>query len=174
MNSQEVELAGGHGFYTKIVLKNPSLIFEGERVKLELHPHTGHVALYVGSRIQISLLSTSITVLAREPVIEVNGKVLFKEFYEKGYYGGHLLMRKLRATGHDALFTGYIKLHVIVSDVYSAATLSFRGYAERIPPLVQWDELHSFLRAVPFFIIEALILMVVTTIRRIGSVRYEA
>ena len=141
INSTEVTVQNGYGFYTTITAFNPSITLQGDQTT--------------------SLnIKGNATFLIRQPEITVNGKIQFENFYM-------LHPPTIYSDGRNTTLSGKITLNIYVSDEYTIA-LPYKFQSSITvkyeTPLMQFNETASFITAIPYIIpiiIFAILLMIV-------------
>jgi len=151
VTSSNLTLSDGKGFYSNLKFKgNVTMAFDGDLTSAALTTKDGkNLKLdYVKA---IKVYSDMIRLYAREPSITLQGAAYFKELYSSG-----ATLSRTRAYGQDLKVIGAVALKIYLSDTYSwASSLDVAGEFERIPPLIQYDELTSLPQAAFWSIILA-------------------
>jgi len=101
------------------------------------------------------------TLYMRQPTVNVQGVVVFKELYSSA-----AILQVTRTQGQDLRVNGSIKIIPYLSDIYTWASLQeASGSFERSPPIQAYDELSSLPQAafwglsiVPIFLIMVFII----------------
>jgi hypothetical protein len=143
INSTEITVQGGYGFYTALTASNPSIILQGNRT----------VSINVNG---------NATFLLRQPKISVNGEIQFQNF--------HMLHPPTIYTdGRTTTLTGKITLDIYASDKYSIVLpYEFDSpiTVKYATPLMQFNETTSFLQLMLFVLLILLFVIPIALIRR--------
>ena len=137
VNSTEISTQGGYGFYTKLMVHNPTIKMRGNQTFTKI---TGNVAF-----------------LIRQPEISINGNSTFDNFY--------ILHSSLAifTDGRTTSLQGKLKLQFYVSDKYSIAL----PYQLEVPitvkyeqPLMQFNETNYLYSLLDYILIVGFIILI--------------
>jgi hypothetical protein len=151
--TNEMALDDGRGFYTRLVLVNPTLSLHGN-TSVRLITKSKEVREMTFQNGQLKIIG-QLSVLARTPNIYVNGKAEFNEMYSlfSLYYW-------LRSLGQNLNIQGEIDFQLTVSDTYIFVTnFKGNGSAIRDPPVLLWNEYDSFKNMLPWIIISVIFII---------------
>ncbi len=158
INSTRIVAQKGYGFYTNIIVQNPTIsIHDGGNVSLILD----------GEKIEGKSFSMQIngnmTLMVRQPRISVDGSTKFENFY---------VMHPpiINTNGQATTIIGSLNFQLFVSDEFTIAIPYKFGSSVSVnyeKPLMSFDEIKSFLLAIPFVIVCASLLAVFLIISRI-------
>ena len=138
INSTEVTVQRGYGFYTTLTAFNPSITLQGNQ--------TTSIAI-----------NGNTTFLLRQPEISVDGTIQFENFYM-------LHPPTIYTDGRTTTLSGNITLQIYVSDEYTIALpygLNSPIMVKYEKPLMEFNENTSFMLMLPYII---LIMIFATTI----------
>ena len=153
INSTEITVQNGYGFYTNLTASNPSITLQGDQTT--------------------SLnIKGNATFLLRQPEITVNGKIQFENFYM-------LHPPTIYTDGQTTTLSGKITLNIYVSDEYTIA-LPYKFQSSITvkyeTPLMEFNETASFISAIPYIIliiIFAIPLIIVWRIKNVDAERTQ-
>jgi hypothetical protein len=143
INSSEITVQGGYGFYTTLIAYNPSITLQNNQT----------------TTIDIN---GNATFLIRQPVINVSGKIEFEDFFM-------LHPPTIYTDGRTTTLSGNITLNIYVSDEDTIALpYKFNSpitvkYEE---PLMEFDETVSLLAMTPYIVLVVMLATVILLLRR--------
>ena len=150
INSTEVTLQNGYGFYTNLTASNPSITLQGDQTTT-------------------LNIKGNATFLLRQPEITVNGKIQFENFYM-------LHPPTIYTDGQTTTLSGKIKLNIYVSDEYTIA-LPYKFQSSITvkyeTPLMEFNETASFISAIPYIIPIIIVAILLIIVWRIKERRYR-
>jgi hypothetical protein len=153
--AHRMDIDKGMGFYSSITFYNSSIHIEGVNLTVELLYENGSRKYLEGEREIMMTIPNSVNILVRTPLVEMRGKVFFKEAY-----GLQSVFNMLKASGQDVNVTGHVEFELLLSDEYNIARkVTIEGVVNRNPPLLQWNELESVKNSILWFIVAALIVL---------------
>ena len=141
------QIGQGMGFYTKLMLGDPTFELNGEEIRVEARLQDDEVIqLNESSTIEFHTQGWT-SIYARTPTLSILGNSTFQEAY-----GLHRIYRELRASGQTLRSSDNLNFTILASDVYTIAKdLSWTGPVQRDPPILQWNELKSLQDSIPWF-----------------------
>lgn len=140
INSTQITVQGGYGFYTRIALLNPTIRLSTNKIS-----YTGNL-----------------TVILRQPEISIDGIVEFENFYM-------VHPSTIYTDGRKTTLKGNLTIHVYVSDEYTIALpykLNSIITVKYEKPIMEFDETTSLLLLTPWLIV---VLILFTTYHLLGS-----
>lgn len=145
VNSIEVTVQKGYGFYTTLTAYNPSITLQNNNQSITMD------------------ITGNATFLIRQPRISVDGKIQFENFYM-------LHPPTIYTDGRNTTLSGKITLEIYVSD---EATIAL-PYKFNSPitvkyekPLMAFDEIKSFLLVAPYVILAMILIAAMLLARAI-------
>jgi hypothetical protein len=151
---ENVTLSEGKGFYIKLTLLNPVIHFYGENSSILLVSGNNESSQILISNGTI-LFDGQLTLFARMPTFQVDGRAEFKEMNSL-----FSLQNTLRSLGHDLNIQGKIQFELPVSDSYLfASNFVWSGSFERVPPVLLWNEFNSVVGMLPYLIISGILVV---------------
>ena len=127
INSTQIIVQGGYGFYTAVTVLNPTIILPTNELSF----------------------SGNLTFILRQPEIFINGTTEFKNFYM-------LHPPTIYTDGRKTTFKGNLTLHIYVSDEYTIALpykLNSTIMIKYEKPLMEFNEITQLLPAIPWLIV---------------------
>lgn len=136
INSTQIIIQGGYGFYTIATILNPTIILPTGKLSFD----------------------GNLTFILRQPKISINGITEFKNFYM-------LHPPTIYTDGRKTTFEGNLTLHIYVSDEYTIALpykLNSVITVKYEKPIMKIDEIAQLLPTIPWLIIIGFIFLGLT------------
>ena len=161
VDASNLTLSNGDGFYCTLKFGGKiTIVPEGEFTSMIASTADGNVTQFVNIKM-ITMDNNLTTLYMRQPTVNVQGVVVFKELYSSA-----AILQVTRTQGQDLRVNGSIRIIPYLSDIYTWASLQeASGSFERIPPIQAYDELSSLPQAafwglsiVPIFLIMVFII----------------
>jgi hypothetical protein len=141
INSNQIQLQNGYGFYSIVTALNPSITVDSKNV---------------------ASMNGSITFVVRQPKLRVDGKIEFENFYM-------MHASSTYTDGRTVMIDGRISLDIYVSDSYTIA-LPYKFESPITvtypTPLIVFDETASLQQLLPYLIFVTSMVLVVVLIQR--------
>ena len=119
----------------------------------------GNVTQFVNIKM-ITIDNNLTTLYIRQPTVNVQGMVTFKELYSSA-----AILQMTRTLGQDLRVNGTVKIIPYLSDTYTWASLQeASGSFERSPPIQAYDELSSLPQAAFWSLLLAPIFLIIVSI----------
>lgn len=136
----------GTMFYLKLDIDSANIFLTGENISVYARSLNGE-SVNVTNRQELKLsIEGQSQLFVFQPQIKCVGKASFNETYAI-----HPGINWLRTLGQELKVEGHMELNLTLSDGYGIAQdLTFNGSYERNPPILQWNELKSFIISSPF------------------------
>ena len=147
INSSEITLQSGYGFYANITALNPLISLKDNKSS-------------------IVEIKGNVNFLIRQPTINVDGKIEFNNFYM-------LHPPTVYTDGRDTSLTGRLTLNIFVSDSYTIAmpyNVQSSITVEYSSPRIEFDETRSFIATLPFCLLLVLFIIPIVIIIRPKSI----
>lgn len=142
INSTEISVHGGYGFYTTITAVDPSILLQDTNETWQI--------------------SGNVTFLVRQPKIDVAGTIQFSDFYM-------LHPITVYSDGRVTSVSGNLSLDIYLSDKYTIALpYDFQSstHFEYNLPIISYSERDSFLLAIPCLLLGTILIIPVMIIQR--------
>lgn len=143
IESADITVQGGYGFYTTLTALNPTVTLQGDQST------------------SVSIRG-NVTFILRQPEISVNGNIQFENFYM-------LHPPTIYTDGRTTTLSGNITLNIYVSDEYSIALpykLNSPITVTYEKPLMDFDETQSIIQLIPYVLLIAVFAIPILLIQR--------
>jgi len=147
INSTEITVQGGYGFYSTLIAYNPSMTLQNNQTTTATD------------------LSGNVTFLIRQPIINVNGKIEFEDFFM-------LHPPTIYTDGRNTTLSGDITFTIYVSDENTIALpykLNSPITVKYEEPLMEFDETLSLLAMTPYIILVVILATMILLLKRSGQ-----
>ena len=137
-------LENGTGFYSRIIMNSPKILFEGDPAIVSLIDKNGNITKIQGQRIQIDLPMSNN--LLRQPSIQIDGVAKFEEIMGHGE-----LEKKLRKSAEHLTVEGSVNFTIKFSDEhFFAHNTVIKGKKIFSEPVYTYDEIKNLLTIFTF------------------------
>jgi hypothetical protein len=151
ISSSNLTLSNGSGFYSSLSFgDNITIRPNNNSTFVLISTKDGTTTISENDVKEVSINGDSlITLLARQPTVNVQGLTMFKELYSNGE-----LYQETQSEGQDLTITGSSKMTIYLSDTYTwASSLNVSGSMNRTPPIIGYDELSSVPEAISWSLV---------------------